>query len=182
MKNLLIVGAGGHGYVVAETARAMKDVEGKSVYDKIDFLDDLKPEAVGKVNEMPLFKKVYQEVFPAVGSYEKRTEIYSKAKRYGFEVPTLIHPEAYLSPSAMVGEGTVVLPKAVVHTRAKIGRLCILSIGSLTDHDCEIKDGVHLDCGSIVKGSVIPEGTRVACGLCIEGQKEIKKEFRAYFL
>ena len=45
MKNLLILGAGGHGHVVAETARAMTDSEGKPLYDKISFLDDLKPEA-----------------------------------------------------------------------------------------------------------------------------------------
>ena len=42
MRNLLILGAGGHGHVVAETARAMQDSEGNPIYDKIDFLDDLK--------------------------------------------------------------------------------------------------------------------------------------------
>lgn len=57
MKNLLILGAGGHGRVVAETARAMRDTEGNPVYDKIDFLDDLKPGAVGKINDLPVFKK-----------------------------------------------------------------------------------------------------------------------------
>lgn len=57
MKNLLILGAGGHGQVVAETARAMTDAEGKPLYDKISFLDDLKPAAIGKLSEMPLFKK-----------------------------------------------------------------------------------------------------------------------------
>ena len=57
MKNLLILGAGGHGHVVAETARAMWDPEGNPVYDRIDFLDDLKPEAIGKLNEMPLLNQ-----------------------------------------------------------------------------------------------------------------------------
>ena len=79
MKNLLILGAGGHGHVVAETARAMTDAEGNPLYDKISFLDDLKPEAIGKLGEMPLFKQEYQEVFPAVGNYEQRLEMYVKA-------------------------------------------------------------------------------------------------------
>ena len=165
MENLLILGAGGHGHVVAETARAMTDAEGKPIYDKIRFLDDLKPEAIGKLSEMPLFK------FPAVGSYEQRLEMYTKAKRFGFTVPVLIHPEAYVSPSATIGEGTVILPKAVVHTGANIGKACILSIGSLTDHDCVLEDGVHLDCGAIIKGSRIPEGERIPCGVVIEKQK-----------
>ena len=175
MKNLLILGAGGHGHVVAETARSMTDAEGKPLYDKISFLDDLKPEAIGKLSEMPLFKKEYQEVFPAFGSYEQRLEMYTKAKRFGFTIPVLIHPEAYVSPSATIGEGTVILPKAVVHTGADIGKVCILSIGSLTDHDCVLEDGVHLDCGAIIKGSRIPEGERIPCGMTIENQKGMRK-------
>lgn len=175
MKNLLILGAGGHGHVVAETARAMTDAEGNPLYDKISFLDDLKPEAIGKLGEMPLFKQEYQEVFPAVGNYEQRLEMYVKAKRFGFAVPVLIHPEAYVSPSATIGEGTVILPKAVVHTGADIGKACILSIGSLADHDCVLEDGVHLDCGAIIKGSRIPEGERIPCGIAIENQKEMRK-------
>lgn len=175
MKNLLILGAGGHGRVVAETARSIWDIEGNPEYGKIDFLDDLKPGAVGKINDLPVLKKEYQDVFPAVGVYQKRLELYSRAKRFGFAVPVLIHPEAYVSPSATIGEGTVILPKAVVHTGTIAGKLCILSIGSLTDHDCVLEDGVYLDCGAIIKGSRIPEGKRVPCGMVIENQKEMRK-------
>ncbi len=175
MKNLLILGAGGHGRVVAETARVMRDTEGNPVYDKIDFLDDLKPGAVGKINDLPVFKKEYQDVFPAVEKYKQRLEMYAKAKRFGFTVPVLIHSEAYVSPSATIGEGTVILPKAVVHAGANIGKECILSIGSLIDYDCVMEDGVHLDCGAIIKGSIIPEGERIPCGMAIENQKEIRK-------
>ena len=106
-------------------------------------------------------------MFPAVGNYRKRLEMYAKAKRFGFLIPVLIHPEAYVSPSASVGEGTVILPKAVVHTGATIGKECILSIGSLTDHDCVLEDGVHLDCGVIVKGSRIAEGKKIPCGTVV---------------
>ena len=63
MKNLLILGAGGHGHVVAETAKAMKDSDGNPVYGKIDFLDDLKAEAIGKLQDLPLFKKNIRKCF-----------------------------------------------------------------------------------------------------------------------
>ena len=175
MRNLVILGAGGHGHVVAETARAMRYSDGNPIYNKIDFLDDLKSEALGKLQDLPLLKKEYQEVFPAVGDYGKRLELYAKAKRFGFSVPVLIHPEAYVSPSATIGEGTVIFPKAVVHTGATIGKECILSIGSLIDYDCVLEDGVHLDCGATIKGSRIPEGERIPCGMVIEKQKEMRK-------
>lgn len=171
----MILGAGGHGHVVAETAKAMRHSDGNPIYNKIDFLDDLKSEALGKLQDLPQLKKEYQEVFPAVGDYGKRLELYAKAKRFGFFVPVLIHPEAYVSPSATMGEGTVILPRAVVHTGAVIGKECILSIGSLVDHGCVLEDGVHLDCGAIVKGSRIPEGAKVPCGKVIGSQNDVRK-------
>ena len=70
-KNLLILGAGGHGRAVAETARAMRDLEGNSVYEKIDFLDDLKPGAVGKLNDLPVFKKRISGCIPGSWSVSK---------------------------------------------------------------------------------------------------------------
>ena len=76
MTNLLILGAGGHGHVVAETARAMRYSDGNPIYNKIDFLDDLKSEALGKLQDLPLLKKEYQEVFPAVGTVCKSKTIW----------------------------------------------------------------------------------------------------------
>ena len=52
---------------------------------KIRFLDDLKPEAIGKLSEMPLLKRISGSI-SAVGSYEQRLEMYTKAKRFGFTV------------------------------------------------------------------------------------------------
>ena len=63
MRNLLILGAGGHGHVVAETARAMQDSEGNPIYDKIDFLDDLKAEAIGKPRICHCLKKNIRKLF-----------------------------------------------------------------------------------------------------------------------
>lgn len=56
-KNLLILGAGGHGHVVRETAEAM------NVFDKIDFLDDISENSIGKLNDISELSKEYRYTF-----------------------------------------------------------------------------------------------------------------------
>ena len=56
MRNLLILGAGGHGHVVAETAKAMRHSYGNPVNGRKDFLNDLKIELIGKIQDLLLFK------------------------------------------------------------------------------------------------------------------------------
>ena len=109
MKRLLIVGAGGHGQVVKETVDAL----GK--FERIEFLDDVNPKAIGKLEEMEKFRDHFDCIFPAVGNNELRRKIMENAKKLNDEVPVLVHPTAYVSPSAKLGEGTIVEAMAVIH-------------------------------------------------------------------
>lgn len=68
MKHLLIIGAGGHGKVVAEVA---EDVG----YEQIAFLDDHAPEAIGKVSELEIFKEQYSNAFVGIGNNKLRGEL-----------------------------------------------------------------------------------------------------------
>lgn len=77
--------------------------------------------------------------------------------------PTLIHPKAYVSPSAKVGEGSIVMPGAIVQTGAVIGRHCILNSGAVLDHHSVAEDFVHVAPGAAVCGGVrLREGSMVA--------------------
>lgn len=84
MKSLLIVGAGGHGQVVKETVDAL----GK--FERIEFLDDVNPMAIGKLEEMEKFREHFDCIFPAVGNNELRRKIMENAKKLNYEVPVLI--------------------------------------------------------------------------------------------
>jgi len=167
MRKLLILGAGGYGKVVYELAQIL------GCYDKVAFLDDGRSgsNVLGGCSEYAMFADEHTEVYPAFGSYELRMRWMEILEEEGIPVPTLIHPNAYVSPSARIGVGSVVLPMAVVNTNVTIGDGCIINIGSLIDHDSVIGDGVHLAPGAIVKAeNRIPEGMKIDSGEVIENR------------
>lgn len=78
---------------------------------------------------------------------------------------TLIHPTAYIHPSAKIGKGTVIFAGAVIQPDAIIGDHCIINTGATIDHDCVIGDYVHLAPGVHLAGGVkVAEGTFMGIG------------------
>lgn len=144
MKRLLIIGAGGHGKVVAEVA---EDIG----YGEIDFLDDKSTEAIGKISEIEKFREQYSDAFVGIGNNQLRHELIQKLQDCGYTVPALVHPCAYVSRTANIGIGTVVEPKAIVNANSHIGDGCIISVGSIVDHDVNVGTCCHINAGAIVK-------------------------------
>ena len=160
---LVILGAGGYGQTVADVAEQLGQ------YEKIMFLDDNNPTAAGKCKEFCGFINSNTEFYPAFGNNAVRLDWLTKLKAAGCRIATLIHPDAYVSPKAEIGEGTVVLPKAAVNTGCRVRRGCILNLGALVDHGCVLEDGVHVCLGAIVKGeNHIPAGMKIEAGEVIE--------------
>lgn len=84
------------------------------------------------------------------------------------EFATAIHPSAVISPSAKIGEGTVVMAGAVVNADAVIGNHCIVNTGATVDHDCVVEDYCHVAPGANVSGGThIGEGTWIGVGACV---------------
>lgn len=88
----------------------------------------------------------------AIGENQARVRLAQKVIGAGLELPVIVHPWAYVSPSASVGAGTVVCAGAVVQPGARISSLCILNTSSSVDHDCEVNEGVHLSPGARLAG------------------------------
>lgn len=81
---------------------------------------------------------------------------------------TAIHPSAVISPTAKIGEGTVVMAGAVINADAVIGKHCIVNTGATVDHDCVIGDYCHIAPGAHVSGGThIGEGTWIGVGACV---------------
>lgn len=162
-KNLLIIGAGGHGKVVKEIAEALG-------YTNIAFLDDNSPEAIGRIADSKAYVNQYQEAFLGIGNNKFRRELLARLEQEGFKIPVLIHPTAYVSKSAVIGKGTVVEPKAIVNANSKVDIGCIISVGSIVDHDVVLEDCVHVNAGAICKaGSLVCSCGRIDAGEIVNG-------------
>nr|WP_294168565.1 NeuD/PglB/VioB family sugar acetyltransferase [Clostridium sp.]MDY2630708.1 NeuD/PglB/VioB family sugar acetyltransferase [Clostridium sp.] len=178
MENLLIIGAGGHGKVVAEAA----ELENK--YKKISFLDDnanidkvYNFEVVGRTNQYRNFKSTYKYAFVAIGNNEVRLRFIDMLIEEGFVVPNIIHPKASLSKYSKIDIGTVILSGAIVNVDCFIGKGCILNINSVIDHDSIIGKGVHISSGAVVRSMVkIGELSTIKARACITEGKNIEKE------
>ena len=164
MRKLLILGAGGYGKTIADLARQLE------IYDKIAFLDDGKTgtDVLGRCEEYRMFCDENTEVYPAFGNNEIRMRWLEQLHEEDIPIPVLVHPSAYVSPTAVLETGTVVLPKAVVNTGCVVEFGCIVNIGVLIDHDCVIEEGTHLCPGVIVKAeNRIPAGIRLESGTVV---------------
>lgn len=166
-KNLLIFGAGGHGRVVKETAESME------CFDKIDFLDDNSALAIGKCDDFQRYRDEYSYAFVAFGNNELRYEWIVKLTEVGFNLPTLIHPTVYVSSSATIEEGSIVIAKAAINTNVVIKKGCIISLGVLVDHDSYIGECAHINSGAVVKaGSRVGRLKKIDAGIVYSGEKK----------
>lgn len=153
---LLIVGAGGHGRVVADCAAA------GSTYSEIAFLDDRHPQEaisgpwpiVGRLDELAQLATRFDACVIALGKAQQRLAMIDAAVCAGLDVPTLVHPAAVLSRHAHLEQGVVMLAGAIVNFGARLGRGCIVNTAGTVDHDCELADGVHVCPGAHLAGDV----------------------------
>ena len=142
MKRLVILGAGGYGRTVADVAHQLG-------YSTI-VLDDADP--AHPLSSFQSYFNFSTFFIPAFGNNAFRMEWINKIEENGGQLATLIHPTAYVSPTATIKSGTVILPHAVVNTDVVVGKGCIINLGAIVDHRCILEEGVHICLGAIVKG------------------------------
>lgn len=160
LKRLVILGAGGFGKVVADVASQLNR------YESVVFLDDGDgADIIGKCSAYAAFIDENTELYPAFGNNTLRLDWIERLLQSGAQVPTLVHPTAYVSPTAEIGIGTVVLPKAVVNSYTAVGQGCIINVGAIIDHNCTVDAGAHICLGAIVKAdNHIPSCLKIEAG------------------
>ena len=154
MSNLLIVGAGQYGCVAKEIAESMGN------FDRIEFIDDNSPKAIGKIIDLKKFIDEFDAAFVAIGDPYFRIKCIEKLEKLGFSIATLIHPSAFVSKHSTLGVGTVVEPLAAIQANCKIGKGVLICSGAVIKHNSVIEDGAYIDCNSTVAGSFVPRFTR----------------------
>jgi sugar O-acyltransferase, sialic acid O-acetyltransferase neuD family len=167
LKKLVIIGASGHGKVIADIAM-------KNGYKKIVFLDDNESikrcagfSVIGKVEKA---QKINGDKIVAIGN----TEIRKRIQESLTGVITLIHPKAIISRRVKIGCGSVVMAGAIINSDAVIGKGVIINTGASVDHDCKVGDYSHISVGAHLSGTVeIGSGTWVGAGATVSNNIKI---------
>ncbi|WP_417583080.1 acetyltransferase [Pelagibacterium sp.] len=152
MRRLAVIGAGGHGRVVAEAA----DMAGWTVL----FFDDHAAghrfgwPVCGPVAALLADPEVVDGAIVAIGNNRLRLELTHRLMAAGMPMPAIVHPATCASLRANLGAGTFLAAGAVVSIGATLGIATIINTGASVDHDCTIADGVHLSPGVRLSGLV----------------------------
>ncbi len=179
MKKIIIIGASGHGKVIA-------DIAVQCGYEKILFLDD--DPKIKECGGFPIVGTSRESIeyteydfIVGIGDARVRKRIQEQLESEGLHVITLIHPSAVVADSALIQSGTAVMAGAVINPGAKIGKGCIVNTCSSIDHDCVVSDYVHISVGAHIAGMVqigvrtcVGAGATVSnnlsiCGDCVIG-------------
>ena len=167
MKKLIIIGASGHGKVIA-------DIAVRNGYEDIVFLDD--DENAQECAGFPVIGKTLKakemdgDKIVAIGNPKIRERVQEEISG----VITLIHPDAVISRRVEIGEGSVIMAGAVINTDVVIGEGCIINTGASVDHDCRVGDFVHISVGAHVAGTCcIGERSWVGAGAVVSNNVSI---------
>lgn len=152
---VVILGGGGHAAVV-ESALSQTGCSVAAVLD--DSLPTgtkiIEAEVSGKISQLSEFKGGSDQVHIAIGSNEARLTLARFARKEGFQLKTIVHPTAFVDPSAKLGEGVFVAAGAFIGPRAEIGDGVIINTHASVDHDCKVGEYSHICPGTILAGAV----------------------------
>jgi len=175
MKRLFVLGAGGHGRVVADSAESME------VFNEIIFLDDEPGEAdvpvMGRCSDLASLARSEDACIVAFGDNRSRLKALKQIGGLGIEIAVVIDASATVGRDCTIGPGSVVLPQAAVNNGSILDLGCIVNTGSTVDHDCRLGECVHVSPGAHLGGDVTAgECTWFGIGSCVRNGVEISRD------
>ncbi|MCG8409656.1 MAG: acetyltransferase [Bacteroidales bacterium] len=179
---MILVGGGGH----CKSCIDVIEAEGKfRIAGIVDLPEKVGDEILGypiiatdnDLEELATKYKYFHITIGQIKSAALRIRIYFLLKRMGAELPVIKSPLAYVSKTAEIGEGTIVMHNVLVNSEAKIGNNCILNTGSLIEHESEIGAYSHISTNVVINGQCqIGEATFIGSGSIIINNLTLKKE------
>ena len=179
---LILLGAGGHGKSVLDLLLSADAFDIAGLVDAAPRLSNvLGCPVLGTEDELPALRAAgVTAAHPAIGDNAQRLAAAARLLAHGFALPALLHPTALPGRESVLGEGCVVMARAVVGPGARIGRLALVNTGAIVEHDCDVGEGAHLGPGSVLAGHVrvgeralVGAGAVVAPGVAIGAEARI---------
>lgn len=149
---LAILGAGGHGGVIADSA--------ESLGWKVSFFSDGHS---GQVSQWEILgsgalllerASEFEGVMVAIGNNVARLDWLNRLQTAGARIATIIDRTAIVSSQASIGEGCFLAPGSIVNRATTIARGCIINTAATVDHDCHVGEACHLSPGVHLSGTV----------------------------
>lgn len=174
IEKVVIVGAGGHGKVVADILALSRKRE--AVFGFIDDNTALWGENIagvpvlGSLSRLKLICRQHTglSVIVAIGNNSARQKLVTELKGYGIKYTNSIHPRAVIAGDVKMGVGVMVMAGAVINPGAIIGDHSIINTGATIDHDCILEDFVHISPGVNLAGKVkVDERAHVGIGAAV---------------
>ena len=173
-KKFIILGAGGHGRVVAEVLLlsdnellGFVDNNKKLMHRAQDNLKILGTDDVIINNFDPSIVFLANGI-GSIGNLTSRREIYERFSKHGYRFVSLRHPSAVLSPKAKKEIGVQIMAGAILQSEVYIGQNTIINTGAIIEHDCVIGRHCHIGPGAVLSGNVsVGDSTHIGTGACI---------------
>lgn len=181
---IIVIGAGGH----AQACIDVIEEEGKfKIFGLIGLKSELGNiisgyEVIGTDDDLPELSN--QVHFAAIGigqiaSPDEKMRSYENAISFGYKLPAIISPNAYVSKKSYIEQGTIIMHGAIVNAGVKIGSNCIINSSALLEHGVVIENHCHIATGAILNGEVyIEEGSFIGSrAVILQGARLKNKSF-----
>ena len=181
MKNIILIGGGGHCKSVIDVIEQEGRFEIVGIVDKPELLGSniLGYSVIGSDFDLGSLAEKYQYALITVGQIKSpslRIKLFDLATKAGFTLPSIISPNAYVSKHSSIGNGVVVMHDAIVNASVSIGDNCIINSQALVEHDCAISKHCHISTNATINGGVaVKLGCFIGSGAIIKESTTIGK-------
>jgi len=175
MNDILLIGGGGHCKSVIDVIEQEGRFNIAGIVERPDFLetDVLGYQIIGNDSDLGDLAKKYEYALITVGQIESpslRIKLFDLVVEAGFILPSVVSPNAYISPHASIDNGVAIMHDAIINANTTIGDNCIINSKALIEHDCRISKHCHISTNATINGGVVVESG------CFIGSGVITKE------
>lgn len=180
MTPIVVLGSGGHAAVVVEAIEAIGgyEISGLVWPDDRPGREIAGYRVIGDEGSWPdLIGAGIRHAAIGIGGWDgnaERRRLFARATAAGFEIVTIVHPAASISPSASVAAGSTICSGVILNTRVSVGRNVVIAVGATVEHDASIGDHALVSNGAHIGArAVVGEEALVAIGAVVAGRVTI---------
>lgn len=156
MKDIILVGYGGHAKSVADCIERQKEYRIIGYTDMKEHKSSYPYLGTDEVLEKYFAQGIYYAVvcIGYLGKGNLREKLYVRLKKIGYTLPIIKDSSSVISETAELGEGTFIGKGAVVNAEARIGKMAIINSLALVEHECVVEDFAHVAVAAVLCGQV----------------------------